>query len=350
MEPKVTSAGKKKTLTEKKRNKKTQKPLPLLLPSSDPPPQKKKKKNLPQLPLLKRHWWVILLCLLFQYVHGVFTQLSYVLARPEPEPLPDLGFAVIPELPLSADWASEALFYCQFFGGIAWMFSPFVVGARRLRHTTVGLASAALPALVLAQALRVASFTSTRLPSPAPHCLAASPVAVKPRPEHWWQYVAVNVVTQASKSCGDLIFSSHLTFALTFCILYSLRGASRAVKAVWWLAAVALSLLIVASRKHYSVDIVVAWYAVPLIFFGLSKTRRWRRLSGRPVVQEGKEGGIVERRDEAAERKKKEEEERGQGAGASSPSALPSYRSNGAPATAELTEVRVVAGENGSGG
>lgn len=331
-----------------KKNSKQKKPLPLLLLlslSKPPTPHPQ------QLPLLKRHWWVILLCLLFQYVHGVFTQLSYVLARPEPEPLPDLGFTIIPELPLSADWVSETLFYCQFFGGIAWMFSPFVVKAKRLRHTTVGLASAALPALVLAQALRIASFTATRLPSPAPHCLSASPVAVKPRPEHWWQYIAVNVVTQASKSCGDLIFSSHLTFALSFCILYSMRGNWRIVKIFWWLAAVALSLLIVASRKHYTVDVVVAWYAVPLIFFGLSRTRRWRRLGGRPVLVEEEGGGrgccraaaaggiVVERRDEAAERKRREEEERQgrQGSG-----------SNGTPeATTELTEVRVVAGERG---
>ena len=246
------------------------------------------------------------------------------------------------------------------------MFSPFVVRAARLRHTTAGLASAVLPALVLAQALRVASFTSTRLPSPAPHCLSASPVAVKPRPRRWWQYVAVNVVTQASKSCGDLIFSSHLTFALAFCILYSLRGNFRFLKALWWLAAVALSLLIVASRKHYTVDVVVAWYAVPLIFFGLTKTGRWRRLSGRRVeAKDGGSVGFVERRDEAAARKKREEEEEERkraGDAASSPPPPPSSSAsrNGTPATrttaaTELIEVRVVGvgrenGENGGGG
>ena len=237
------------------------------------------------------------------------------------------------------------------------MFSPFITKEKYLKHTTIGLASTALPALVLAQALRIASFTSTRLPSPAPHCLSSSPVAVKPRPSHWWQYVVVNVVTQASKSCGDLIFSSHLTFALTFCILYTLRGNFILIKALWWLAAVALSFLIVASRKHYTVDVIVAWYAVPLIFFGLSRTRRWRRLSGRPVEVEGKEGGGVERRDEAAERKKREAEERRQGAendASPSSSALPpSARINGSPeaTTTELIEVRVVGlGESGSFG
>ena len=339
---------KKKLLTVAAEEPKKTQPLPLLLPLP------KNKKN-HQLPLLRRHWWIILLCLAFQYVHGVFTQLSYVLARPEPQPLPDLGFTIIPELPLSADWVSESLFYAQFFGGIAWMFSPFIMKGKYLRHTTIGLASAALPALVLAQALRIASFTSTRLPSPAPHCLSSSPVAVKPRPDHWWQYVAVNVVTQASKSCGDLIFSSHLTFALSFCILYTLRGNFKIIKIVWWTAAVALSLLIVASRKHYSVDIVVAWYAVPLIFFGLCRTRRWSRLSGRRVGDGGREGGkdsgggrgvVVERRDEAAERKKREEEEELQ-----QQQQQQRREANGTTpaATTELTEVRVV-DENGASG
>ena len=34
-----------------------------------------------------------------------------------------------------------------------------------------------------------------------------------------------------------------------------------------------LSTLIVASRKHYTVDVLIAWYAVPLVFY--SSHRRW---------------------------------------------------------------------------
>ena len=34
-----------------------------------------------------------------------------------------------------------------------------------------------------------------------------------------------------------------------------------------------LSVLIVASRKHYTVDVLIAWYVVPLVFYTLS--RRW---------------------------------------------------------------------------
>ena len=40
-----------------------------------------------------------------------------------------------------------------------------------------------------------------------------------------------------------------------------------------WAAVGALSVLIVASRKHYTVDVVIAWYVVPLVFHALA--RRW---------------------------------------------------------------------------
>jgi hypothetical protein len=42
---------------------------------------------------------------------------------------------------------------------------------------------------------------------------------------------------------------------------------------ICWLAVGLLSILIVASRKHYTVDVVIAWYAVPLVFWTLH--RRW---------------------------------------------------------------------------
>ena len=49
-----------------------------------------------QLGILRTQWWVILRCAIFQYVHGIFTQLAYRVHVPAPEPLPDLGFKVLP--------------------------------------------------------------------------------------------------------------------------------------------------------------------------------------------------------------------------------------------------------------
>jgi hypothetical protein len=48
---------------------------------------------------------------------------------------------------------------------------------------------------------------------------------------------------------------------------------------VGWLGVAAMSLCIVMSRKHYSVDVVVAWYTVPLVFYAMH--RRWT--TKRPV-------------------------------------------------------------------
>jgi hypothetical protein len=45
-----------------------------------------------------------------------------------------------------------------------------------------------------------------------------------------------------------------------------------AAKAVAWVLAFILSVLIIASRKHYTVDVVIAWYVVPLVFLALERT------------------------------------------------------------------------------
>ena len=100
--------------------------------------------------------------------------------------------------------------------------------------------------------------------------------------------------------CGDLIFSSHMIFTLVFVRTYHKYGSKRwwyftdifffflnepykvltfsqfvipepeaelwtfifrFIKFLAWFMAIFQSLLIIASRKHYSVDVVVAWYA-----------------------------------------------------------------------------------------
>ena len=141
------------------------------------------------------------------------------------------------------------------------------------RFYTCVLYGRVLTTLCACQLLRALSFLSTSLPGPNYHCRAGSPAATLPMPRRWWGHLVVDVGEQATKGCGDLIFSSHTTFALVGCLAYSALGNSRVVAGLLWAAAVALSLLIVASRKHYTVDVVVAWYVVPLVWSFAS--RRW---------------------------------------------------------------------------
>lgn len=70
-----------------------------------------------------------------------------------------------------------------------------------------------------------------------------------------------------------------------------------AVQAVVWTLTGVLSLLIVASRKHYSVDVVVAWYAVPLVFWMMH--RRWT--TKRPPTDEWPHRPLIAQETELAE-------------------------------------------------
>ena len=85
-------------------------------------------------------------------------------------------------------------------------------------------------------------------PSPAHglSCLSASPSSCP----QWWRVIIVNVGRQASKGCGDLIFSSHLTFLLTFAWFYCYMGRYLAFKLYAFAYAAATALCIIASRKQ----------------------------------------------------------------------------------------------------
>lgn len=49
-----------------------------------------------QLPLLKARWKQVLFGALFQYVHGIFTQLAHRMHQPQEQPLGDIGFRFLP--------------------------------------------------------------------------------------------------------------------------------------------------------------------------------------------------------------------------------------------------------------
>ncbi|EIE27550.1 hypothetical protein COCSUDRAFT_11455 [Coccomyxa subellipsoidea C-169] len=224
-----------------------------------------------ELPLLRERWKTILLGAVFQYVHAMATQLAHRMHRPMAQPLHDVGFDLLPELGKSNEWVSELIFTSLFVSFVLWTFSPFVFPKKRF-YTAV-LYSRILTALVVCQTLRILSFTVTQLPASNYHCREGQVTAIREMPEHWWGHVAVDLQRQATHGCGDLIFSSHTTFALVGALTYTEFGTHNATKVITWLAVAVLSVLIVASRKHYSVDVLIAWYVVPLVFWTLS--RRW---------------------------------------------------------------------------
>ena len=47
-----------------------------------------------------------------------------------------------------------------------------------------------------------------------------------------------------------------------------------------WVLSLVLSLLIIASHKHYTVDVTIAWYTVPLVFLALERRYSTKRKEG----------------------------------------------------------------------
>lgn len=148
---------------------------------------------------------------------------------------------------------------------VAWSFHPFVLNQKRFY--TVQLWLKVLAVLGMCQFFRVVSFTATQLPGPNYHCREGSPTATLPPLKRPQDLLLLNVKQAGMFGCGDLIFSSHMTFTLTFVLTYTKYGTLRPLKLCGWLLLVAQSVLIIASRKHYSVDVVIAWYVVPLVFY-----------------------------------------------------------------------------------
>jgi hypothetical protein len=220
-----------------------------------------------EITLLAENWKYILGGLICQYIHGLAARGVHYFHRPGPT-LQDAGFYLLPELGQERAYISETVFTFVFMSFVLWTFHPFILKAKKIY--TVLIWCRVLAFLVACQFLRVITFYSTQLPGPNYHCREGSKLATLPRPENILE-VFVILPRGVLYGCGDLIFSSHMIFTLVFVRTYQKYGTRRFIKQCGWLIAIIQSLLIIASRKHYTVDVVVAWYTVNLVVFFLDK-------------------------------------------------------------------------------
>ncbi|CAN6930004.1 unnamed protein product [Brassica oleracea var. botrytis] len=218
--------------------------------------------------LLAENWNYLLAGLLCQYIHGLAARGVHYIHRPGPT-LQDLGYILLPELGQDKGYISETVFTCVFISFLLWTFHPFIMKSKKIY--TVLIWCRVLAFLVACQFLRVITFYSTQLPGPNYHCREGSELARLPRPHSVLEVLLINFPRGVIYGCGDLIFSSHMIFTLVFVLTYQKYGSKRFLKLLGWVIAILQSLLIVASRKHYTVDVVVAWYTVNLVVFFLDK-------------------------------------------------------------------------------
>ncbi|KVI12115.1 Sphingomyelin synthase-like domain-containing protein [Cynara cardunculus var. scolymus] len=168
------------------------------------------------------------------------------------------------ELGQERAYVSETVFTFVFLSFVLWTFHPFIFKSKKIY--TVLIWCRVLAFLFACQILRIITFYSTQLPGPNYHCREGSRLATLPRPDNALEVLLI-LPRGVLYGCGDLIFSSHMIFTLVFVRTYQKYGTRRFIKQCAWLIAVVQSLLIIASRKHYTVDVIVAWYTVNLVVF-----------------------------------------------------------------------------------
>ncbi|PSS32652.1 Phosphatidylinositol:ceramide inositolphosphotransferase [Actinidia chinensis var. chinensis] len=225
-------------------------------------------ETITEINLLAENWKYLLAGLIFQYIHGLAARGVHYLHRPGPA-LQDVGFFLLPELGQDKAYVSETVFTFIFLSFVLWSFHPFVFKSKKIY--TVLLWCRVLAFLVACQFLRIITFYSTQLPGPNYHCREGSNLATLPHPESVLEVLLINFPRGVLYGCGDLIFSSHMIFSLVFVRTYQKYGTWRFIRQCAWFIVVIQSLLIVASHKHYTVDVVVAWYTVNLVVFFIDR-------------------------------------------------------------------------------
>ncbi|KAI5603470.1 hypothetical protein BDE02_01G221200 [Populus trichocarpa] len=265
---------------------------------------------------------LLLAGIVFQYIHGLAAHGIHYLHRPGPT-LQDAGFFLLPELGQDRAYVSETSFTFIFASFVLelvllqWTIHPFVfqnkkiytvlIWCRVLAYLVHNLLWILLRMLfhcsacperrtqnathfspteedgffadeisfviyfIACQILRIFTFYSTHLPGPNYHCHEGSKLARLPHPKSAIELLVINFSRGVNYGCGDLIFSSHMIFTIVFVRTFHKYGTNRCIKQLAWLLAVVQSFLIVASHKHYTVDVVVAWYTVNLVTFFIDK-------------------------------------------------------------------------------
>lgn len=234
-----------------------------------------------------------------KHTYSTATNLAYYVHTPR-QPLFDVGFAVLPALSPRMQIWSEVMFFTLVATTVMFAVSPFFRinyfmsrnGKTRGKDATymAHMLSRFLGVLVLAQSLRIVSFMSTSLPGPNYHCRPGSVTYNPPTSAY-----DIFLRTDAFLGCGDLVFSSHTTFVLLFALTINKYSSVKWLKRVVWLSVVAFAFLCVAARKHYTLDIVVACYTVPLLWIAYDKYFPDHIPPELLSAMEGIEGPAVER-------------------------------------------------------
>jgi len=215
--------------------------------------------------LLLENWKILVSVLIVQYIHCVSMNAAYYMHIPR-EPLWDFGFEFMPFVP-----PETPLYLANAILSLTALFivSPFLRAQSKPVFTVIIIARFSM-VLILAQALRVVTFIVTTLPGPSEQCRPDSPTYNPPR-DLFEVFFGVSKFSLFGVGCGDLVFSSSMIIAL-LCALTIHHYADpestvhTTIKRVMWILVALFGLAQIGARTHYTLDILVASYTVPLLW------------------------------------------------------------------------------------
>ncbi|KAJ1911613.1 hypothetical protein IWQ60_010053 [Tieghemiomyces parasiticus] len=165
------------------------------------------------------------------------------------ERLPDLGFEVIPEI--------QELWLTDLFDVL--MFAPTAIMATFINRRPNYILVKGLGSSLICNIMRICTVAVTSLPDSRAGC----------------QFVTGDFwTTFRLHRCGDCMFSGHTTI-FVLCTMVWVSHAPRnwiGIVCTFLIATVCIagSLVVVANRAHYTMDILVAWYVSVSVWFTVS--------------------------------------------------------------------------------
>lgn len=227
-----------------------------------------------ELTLLRIHWKKVL-CILFVLIYlasVLFRNLAYYRAI-QGETLKDLGFEVLSELTSSMKAFSEIVIYLNHFVA-AITLTVLPIFTKRPHENGIACVAMLIRmawVLVIGHFLRFATYITTSLPGPAEHCRLGSEEFDRPTEP---MEILFRFSSAADLNCGDLVFSGHMFQVIIFtCTIWHFADRVFYKTLYAWIAkllmlatVIAQFFLIIASRNHYTVDVVVSSYTAPMLW------------------------------------------------------------------------------------
>eukprot|EP01084_Bolivina_argentea_P006939 13106_1 len=203
----------------------------------------------------------------------IFRNIAYMRHEQGPR-LKDLGFELIPEM--DNDFWSEMILYVNGVLSISMVVMPLLSDHAHPRGIyTMNIYMKVLNIQCVGHILRFITFVSTSVPGPSLDC---QPGAENYKDTINWHEVFIRrSKVHVDPNCGDLIFSGHMFQVTSFCAvilaemskLMPHKVIARIISYLLIATVCIQPYFIVASRNHYSVDVVISTYLAPLVWFAM---------------------------------------------------------------------------------